>query len=209
MPRSPSTTCCIHLAVLRESWKTLRSHWRALRPKWRPDPTSVVGICPAWFARFPEESLHDLYEDCSGSHKKKPAGPVKPQEWRANAQEAMAWLGKEDERQKERFFWYGGAGWELKCLYLCLCGCTANIFWPEHRLHGHSHEELWKWICRLRCQLVGWGVPGPVEEFSWGRRGRALPFLALVLWPGNRNIFRVLMVTAKSVLLRVTNGYYI
>ncbi|CAL1134795.1 unnamed protein product [Cladocopium goreaui] len=28
--------------------------------------------------------------------------PVKPQEWRANAQEAMAWLGKEDERQKER-----------------------------------------------------------------------------------------------------------
>ena len=33
----------------------------------------------------------------------KHAGPVKPfQEWRANAQEAMAWLGKEDERQKER-----------------------------------------------------------------------------------------------------------
>ena len=105
--------------------------------------------------------------------------------------------------------WYGGAGWELKCLYLCLCGCTASIFWPEHGLHGHSHEELWKWICRLRCHLVGWGVPGPVEEFSWGRRGRALPFLALVLWPGNRNIFGVLMVTAKSVLLRVTNGYYI
>lgn len=42
---------------------------------------------------------------------------MKPQEWRANAQEAMAWLGKEDERQKERFFWYGGAGWELKCHY--------------------------------------------------------------------------------------------